>query len=247
MSTWLDLKNEVIKELFNDDLSNDESVLDISDTYVEEYGRVSLDTLLKEAIPDQNYEPGEIHKSLLRLPWTDIYTTNYDTLLERTLPYIIERNYDVIFDVRDIPNSNTPRIVKLHGSFPSNRPFVFTKSDYDSYPRKFAPMVNMVQQSIMETTFILLGFSGDDPNFEKWTKWVHENLEDHMPKIYMLAYDEQQKENLLNERGITLIDFKEVYKEGNKTDIYTKMFEDIFQFLTYKDKKVEKDWHIKVI
>ncbi|MEN2468163.1 SIR2 family protein [Ornithinibacillus sp. JPR2-1] len=245
MVTWLGIKNKVSEGLNHAELPNSDNVLDISESYVEEYGRDSLDTLIKQAVPDQNYEPGEIHKSLLRLPWSDVYTTNYDTLLERTLPYIIERNYHVIYDVRDIPNAAAPRIVKLHGSFPSNRPFIFTRSDFDSYYKEFAPLVNMVQQSIMETTFVLLGFSGEDPNFESWTKWVHKNLGDHMPKIYMLAFDEYDRENILNERGITLIDFKEVYKEENKKIVYEQMFNDVFQFLSYKEKKDERDWPYK--
>lgn len=245
MLTWLGLKNKVLEGLNHSELPNSENVLDISESYVDEYGRDSLDTLIKQAVPDQNYEPGEIHKSLLRLPWSDVYTTNYDTLLERTLPYIIERNYHVIYDVRDIPNSVAPRIVKLHGSFPSNRPFIFTRSDFDSYYTEFAPLVNMVQQSIMETTFVLLGFSGDDPNFESWTKWVHKNLGEHMPKIYMLAYDEHKRESLLKERGITLIDFKEVYKEKNTGNVYEQMFNDVFQYLAYKEKKDERDWPYK--
>ena len=245
MLTWLGVENKILEGLNHAELPDSVDVLDISESFVDEYGRDSLDTLIKHAVPDQNYEPGEIHKSLLRLPWSDVYTTNYDTLLERTLPYIIERNYHAIYDVRDIPNSASPRIVKLHGSFPSNRPFIFTRSDFDSYNNKFAPLVNMVQQSIMETTFVLLGFSGDDPNFESWTKWVHKNLGEHMPKIYMLAYDEHEREGLLNERGITLIDFKEVYKDNAKGNVYQQIFKDVFQYLSNTEKKDERDWPYK--
>ena len=242
LSTWEHIENKISEALNPFEISSDDNVLDISEKYVQEYGRESLDTLLKQAIPDQNYEPGEIHQSLLKLPWSDVYTTNYDTLLERTLPQIIERNYQVIYDIRDIPNSASPRIVKLHGSFPSNRPFIFTKSDFKSYKEQFAPLVNMVQQSIMETTFVLIGFSGEDPNFETWTRWVHENLGEHRPRIYMLAYDEEERKDFLHDRGITLIDFREVYKDKSKKGVYKQMFEDIFQYLSFKEKKEERDW-----
>lgn len=95
MSTWLGVKNKILHELNHTELPNSDSVLEISESYVDAYGRESLDALIKQAVPDQNYEPGEIHKNLVRLPWSDIYTTNYDTLLERTLPHIVERNYHV--------------------------------------------------------------------------------------------------------------------------------------------------------
>ncbi|MGG0412258.1 SIR2 family NAD-dependent protein deacylase [Peribacillus simplex] len=242
MSIWSDLKNKLSAGLRKDIISDCEDVLTLGQMYAEEHGRANLDELLKQAIPDQNYEPSEIHQSLLRLPWADVYTTNYDTLLERTLANVFERSYQVIYDINDIPSSVPPRIIKLHGSFPSKRPFIFTKKDYDSYEQDFAPFVNMVQQSIMETTLVLIGFSGDDPNFEKWTKWVHNNLGEHMPKIYMLAYGEHTKDSQLNKRGITLIDFKEVYEDTNKENVYEDMFKDIFQFLSYEEKKDKKDW-----
>jgi hypothetical protein len=245
MSLWSDLKSKIAEELKHINISEETDVLSLAQIYEEEYGRTNLDELIKQAIPDQNYEPGELHRSLLRLPWADAYTTNYDTLLERTLPYVYERSYQVIYDINDIPSSVSPRIIKLHGSFPSKRPFIFTKKDYDTYEQKFTPFVNMVQQSIMETTFVLIGFSGNDPNFEKWTKWVRDNLGEHMPKIYMLAYNEQKNESLLRERNITLIDFKDVYKETENKDVYKEMFKDIFDFLSYKDRKDKKEWPYK--
>lgn len=241
MSVWSNLESKISEGLSNEEIS-DLDVLELGQLYADEYGRANLDELLKQAIPDQNYEPSELHESLLKLPWADVYTTNYDTLLERTLPNVCERSYQVIYDSSDISSSSSPRIVKLHGSFPSKRPFIFTKKDYESYEKEFAPFVNMVQQSIMETTLVLIGFSGDDPNFERWTNWVHDNLGEHMPKIYMLAYGEQKREAKLRKKGITLIDFKEVYKEVKSSNVYEIMFKDIFDFLSYEERKEKKEW-----
>jgi hypothetical protein len=241
MSIWSDLKIKISEELRNEEIDGLD-VLEIGQLYADEYGRANLDELLKQAIPDQNYEPSKLHERLLKLPWTDVYTTNYDTLLERALPNVYERSYQVIYDSSDISSSTSPRIVKLHGSFPSKRPFIFTKKDYELYEKEFAPFVNMVQQSIMETTLVLIGFSGDDPNFEKWTNWVYDNLGDHMPKIYMLAYGEQKNEDKLRNKGITLIDFKETYKEIQSSNIYEVMFKNIFEFLSYEERKERKEW-----
>ncbi|WP_142334791.1 SIR2 family NAD-dependent protein deacylase, partial [Bacillus pseudomycoides] len=168
----------------------------------------------------------------------------YDTLLERTKRNIYERNYQLIYDVNDIPNSTSPRIIKLHGSFPSNRPFIFTQNDYEKYPEQFGPFVNMVQQSIMETTFVLLGFSGDDPNFERWTTWVKNNLGEQMPKIYMIGYGQKNRLGYLKSKGITLIDFKEIYP--SKDNAYKEMFTDLFEFLSYKNREEKTKWPYKL-
>lgn len=113
---------------------------------------------------------------LLKLPWSYIFCTNYDTLLERTLPFIHERKYEIIRKIESIHGSHKPRIVKLHGSFPDTFPFTITGEDFRLYPTKFAPFVNMVQQSLVENIFCLIGFSGEDPNFLNWTGSIRDNF-----------------------------------------------------------------------
>lgn len=243
MALWSDLKGMLTEKLQHHLDIEYKDVLEIGQVYEDEYGRSSLDEILKEAIPDENYEPDLLHHKLLNLPWTDVYTTNYDTLLERTKKNIYERNYQVIYDINDIPNSTSPRIIKLHGSFPSNRPFIFTQKDYDKFPEQFSPFVNMVQQSIMETTFILIGFSGDDPNFERWITWVKSNLGEQMPKIYMIGYGQKDKLGYLKSKGITLIDLEEIYT--SKEISYQEMFNDLFEFLSYKDREEKTKWPFK--
>ena len=172
------------------------------------FGRSSLDDFLARSLPDERYEPGRLHQMLLSLPWSDVFTTNYDTLLERARSKVYERKYDLAPTVSDLPSQAKPRIVKLHGSLPSHRPFVITEDDYRTYPTKFAPFVNTVQQSIMENTFCLLGFSGDDPNFLNWTGWVRDNLGPSTPPVYLcglLSLSNSQR-RLLESRNVNLID-----------------------------------------
>lgn len=52
------------------------------------FTRSALDDLLLNAIQDTGYHPGNLHRMLLSLPWADVFTTNYDTLLERTRQFI---------------------------------------------------------------------------------------------------------------------------------------------------------------
>lgn len=106
--------------------------------------------------------PGNMHRRLLQLPWRDVFTTNWDTLLERAGSSILERAYGILRNMDEIPLTASSRIVKLHGSFDGRFPLIFTEEDYRTYPNKFAPFVNTVQQAMMESVFCLLGFSGDD-------------------------------------------------------------------------------------
>lgn len=185
--------------------------LRIAGEYELVFGRPALDGLLINTIQDKNFLPGKLHGTLLSLPWSDVFTTNYDTLLERTTPYIYDRKYEVVLTPSDIHNRMRPRIVKLHGSFPSHRPFIITEEDFRTYPRKFAPFVNLVQQSVMENVLCLVGFSGDDPNFLNWIGWVRDNLGVHTPPIYLCGFVGATERRKFESRGITPIDLTPLF------------------------------------
>ena len=125
--------------------------------YSDEFGRAELHRFLREQIRDDDMVPGDLHRRLLALPWADVFTTNWDTLLERTRELTISPIYDVVRAVHELPLAARPRIVKLHGSLPAQFPLISTKQDYLDYPRKFAPFVNTARQALMESVFLLVG------------------------------------------------------------------------------------------
>ena len=163
------------------------SALDLSQEYRQSFGRARLHQFLIESVNDEDYRPGKLHRRLLKLPWKDVFTTNWDTLLERCLP-VPERSYSLVTSPDHLPIIAPPRIIKLHGSFPGAFPLIVTKDDYRNYPSKFAPFVNTVQQAMMESVVLLLGFSGQDPNFRRWLDWVEENLGEAAPRIYLAGW-----------------------------------------------------------
>ncbi|MGX9688658.1 SIR2 family NAD-dependent protein deacylase [Deinococcus wulumuqiensis] len=181
--------------------------------YEASFGREALNDVITRLIPWRKYVPGPLHQLLLELPWADIFTTNYDTLLEDARGLVSDRKYDLVLHPDDIPTAAPPRIVKLHGSFPSMRPFIFTEEDFRGYPRRFAPFVNLVQQGMMEHTLCLLGFSGDDPNFLRWAGWVRDELGPHRPRIYLVGVLDLQdgRRRYLEQLGITPVDLAELF------------------------------------
>ena len=178
----------------------------LAQQYKATFGQSALDAFLLDHVPDG--EPGEVHKRLLRLPWADVFTTNWDTLLEKAAKAVSDRTYDPVLSSADLATTVAPRIVKLHGSFPSNRPFVITEEDYRIYPTRFAPLVNTVQQALMESIFLLVGFSGDDPNFLHWCGWVRDHLGPAAPRLYLANYLDLDRPTrlMLEERGVVPID-----------------------------------------
>ena len=156
--------------------------------YKDAFGQSDLHLFLQQQVRDDDFNPGDFHSRLLKLPWRDVFTTNWDTLLERTRLSVPERPYSVVHNKDEIPLSDQPRIVKLHGSIDGHLPLVVADDDYLKYPEAQAPFVNTVQQAMMETVFCLIGFSGSDPNFLKWSTWVRNNLGEAAPRIYLAGW-----------------------------------------------------------
>ena len=184
-----------------------ERVLRLAQAYEAEFGPTALHQALRRMVADDDFMPGSVHERLLRLPWADVFTTNWDTLLERASKTIRDRAYTIVRSKDDIPWGPRPRIVKLHGSLPNPR-LVLTKEDYRTYPAECSPLVNTVQQAMMETIFVLIGFSGNDPNFLHWSGWVRDHLDEAALKIYLAGFLNlsRPERQMLQDRNVVAID-----------------------------------------
>lgn len=217
---WAGLADRLIEKLYpaadeneRANIRADKSVLRLADEFEIAFKRSALNALLKDCIQDDNLLPSALHVKLLELPWADVFTTNYDTLLERTAQQVISIKYDVVLNSNNLPYSEAPRIIKLHGSFPPGTThLIVSEEDYRTYPTKHSPFVNTVQQAIMESVLCLIGFSGTDPNFLEWIGWVRDNLQKSMLPIYLIGIFDMsaaEREWLLS-KNIKTIDLSEL-------------------------------------
>jgi hypothetical protein len=246
---WNDLGDIFFQKLYSKEPTTAEkSYLDVSKLANEVEAacdRSTLDEILRDEIPDSEYDPSELHEKLLQLPWIDVFTTNYDTLLERTAEKIFERRYETVVNKKDLVLSTKPRIIKLHGSFSSERPFTITEEDYRKYPREYAPFVNTVQQSLLENTLCIVGFSGNDPNFQKWIGWIRDNLgKANSPKIFLIGSFSLTagQEKLLAARNVIPIDLSFYSKE--QYDALNEFIDKIHEFKQEGDKS---DWGNEIV
>ena len=217
---WSGLADAMAAELYPHDPSKaPRDALRLAQEYEQSMTRNTLDTLLARLIPNDLHRPGPLHVSLLELPWADVLTTNYDTLLERASRRS-GRRYTPVYHPADLARASAPRIVKLHGSFPSYTPFVVTEEDFRRYPDTHAPFVSLAQTLLAEHAVLLVGFSGDDPNFLRWSGWVRDHLPASAPPLFLagalgLA---APKRVLLESRGVSPIDLAPLFPERDWTD-----------------------------
>ncbi|MEG3181824.1 SIR2 family NAD-dependent protein deacylase [Sphingomonas sp. LT1P40] len=158
--------------------------LRLAEEYRSFFGQAALDAFVRENIRDVSWHPAELHASLVDLPWADILTTNYDTLLERAARHC-DRAYDPVRSEAGIAFAKAPRIIKLHGSIGTTDHYVIAEEDFRTYPIRHAAFVNLARQCFVENELCLLGFSGDDPNFLAWAGWVRDHLGSSARRIFL--------------------------------------------------------------
>lgn len=220
--------------------------LRLAQEYQALHGRDGLDRLIRQLVTDDQWEPSRLHRKLIELPWCDILTTNWDTLLERTSPKTPDRIYSCVRTIHDIARQRSPRIIKLHGSLPSHTPLIFTEDDFRTYPTQFAPFVNLTQQIMLENELCLLGFSGVDPNFLAWSGWVRDTLSISARRIRLVGVLNLNPaaRTLLEQRNVTPIDLGLLVKDLHPSHQHEQALELLFDALVEAKPRSPFDWKV---
>ena len=240
--SWLDLAKLLHKALYSDGDPRDppaptssEQCMRLAAEYEAVRTREDLEEFLREHVPD-DLEPHALHLKLLELPWRDVFTTNWDTLLERAAAQLVTSAYTPVHSGADLSRADTPRIVRLHGSLDGTP--VITQMDYETYDEHREILSNTVRQDLSESVFLLLGFSGDDPNFMKWHRWIRDQLAEDAPRIFVGGFLEltRPQRASFEARGILPIDvadFPDADLWGH--DAYRIALQWILEVLTHED------------
>lgn len=94
----------------------------------------------------------------------------------------------IVKSSEDLSIKRNKNIIKLHGSLRKEgskygfdgdiqKQYVIAREDYESYPLKHEAFTQLMRISLLQESYCLIGFSGDDTNFLEWIKWVREILE----------------------------------------------------------------------
>ena len=204
------------------------------------HGRSELDHQIASSLPDDELMPGELHLAMMRLPWKDVFTTNYDRLLEKAAEKT-DRSYNLVTNKNTLLYKTAPRIIKLHGSFPDVSPFIMTEDDFRTYPQKYPEFVNTVRQALIENVFCLLGFSGEDPNFLSWLGWLRDVMGNLSSPVYLITYNEKLNEadiKLNYKRGIDYVNMADIPEIKGINEGLTFFFEYLERSL-----KPQKEWN----
>lgn len=227
--------------------------LEIVDKYITYKGmRESVDIYIEEYFNNIDFKPShnllDIHKKLLKLPWNNIYTTNYDELLEEANKYMEKDfEYNTIKEAKELSLGTTKRIIKLHGSLRKDkeeygfdgdrsRHYIISKNDYKEYPEKHSAFTHLMRIALLQEKFCLIGFSGNDPNFLNWVDWVRDILKNEKDeKVYLLSVEKdplpKDRELFFSNYGIINIPLKEVYGDIDRDELIDRFLSELHKAL----------------
>lgn len=244
MKDWNALGIEFYKRLYGEpklDSLKFQNPINLATQVEASFGRHELDNMIQQSLPDDVIVPSQLHVDLLNLGWHDLFTTNYDTLLERA-GLDADRAYTIVYNKDTLLYSVSPRIVKLHGSFPNIRPYIITEEDYRTYPQRYPEFVNTVRQALIENLFCLIGFSGDDPNFKSWLGWLRDVMGQQISPVYFITFDKNlhdSRRNLLSKQKIEVLNLYDLKLEIGIQEAFEFFF-------TYLKTENQSQWNLKL-
>lgn len=215
-----------VKSNYIDTILDSEDLLQLASKYIKKKGyRESMDYYIECATPYLTYSSNgtielktakgvigsvdeldlSVHKALLRCHrFQNIYTTNYDNILEFTSEILSKEEafspYNIVTSGYQLSGNLSRNIIKIHGSISDSKDFQFdgdrhlryiiAQEDYDTYIQKHEAFSYLMRIAMLQGVFCLVGFSGTDPNYLAWVRWMSDILNvGSDDKIYLLDID----------------------------------------------------------
>ena len=163
------------------------------------------------------------HLILAQLGAPIVYTTNYDSLIERGYDHLAIP-YQIVVSTEDIiktAGSNLTQIVKFHGSLEQEETNVLTESDYYQRLEFVTPIDIKLRADALGKSLLFMGYSFSDFNVRYlWFKLRHMlrgvNKNEVPPSYILVSKPDEITSTLLKNMGIIPIDLLE-YPGETKT------------------------------
>jgi len=172
-----------------------QDALDCAELFAHSGGAANFGHFMREqfGVP---YPITPSHVALAELPISEMFTTNYDELIEASF-----QGNDLVVSVTPqqfvARLSNRPKrhLIKLHGTVSEPETIVLTRSQYAASRKARVEMFDHLRGRLRETPFVFVGYSLTDPNFTIIHDEARLAMGSNMPPSYLV----QGRANLVRE------------------------------------------------
>ncbi len=185
-----------------------ESPLDCAELARGVLGAETFNNVLRQAYGGPSHMfTSTSHEALVRLPLKEIFTTNYDTLIEDAfLGQELAVSAGPAQFIARMPQRPKRHLVKLHGTIDDLNTIVLTRSDYAKARKSRVEMFEHLRTSLMQSSFLFVGYSLTDPNFNLIHDEVRLVMGANMPPSYLVQGERDAvREAYLRQLGVNVI------------------------------------------
>lgn len=155
----------------------------------------------------KNVKVNNVHKIIARLPIQNIWTTNYDCLIEEAHRQE-GKKYELFIGNKGWtkPSFSDVKLYKMHGSISEkgHEDLIFTRRDYESYPYNYTRMWEELRSQLATFSFLFLGFSFSDPNVSFALALARNLLKEGTSPHYIILKKQPFKKNTYEARKFNL-------------------------------------------
>jgi hypothetical protein len=164
--------------------------------------------------------PGKILNYLADWPFAGYITTNYDTLIERSLREINQKGWVQVGnseeEIRKISGDSREIVWHIHGAvdLPQDKfKLVLTEEDYDQFYLEESPMLRQLQALLAQRRILFIGFGFEDFEVTRLLKWVSRICNPARPAFAFLSglagsVKESRRLELLSKYNIDVIPYE---------------------------------------
>jgi hypothetical protein len=162
--------------------------------------------------PHIDIKASEVHKKIVDIGFSSIYTTNYDRWLEKAHD-AFDKPYDKIIDIFDFTRTHPDRtqIIKYHGDFDNDSSIVLTETSYFKRLSLDTALDMKLRADSLGKSLLFIGYSLSDIDvrfllFKLQRMWEGSLEKDDQPKSYIfLTKDNPVQRKILASRDIVTI------------------------------------------
>jgi hypothetical protein len=158
-------------------------------------GRTRINNVIRAEIAPEKPVPDTL-STIVRLPIRNIWTTNYDRLIERAFSEI-GRPVDPISAASDLaikPRPGAARLFKMHGSVDRLDDIVIATDDYELYRLNRAAFLSLLQAHMTSFSMLFVGLSFTDPNMRHVLSMIRESFASSPPEHFAIVKPPQRSD-----------------------------------------------------
>lgn len=172
-------------------------MITLAEFYVKGKQRTKIDQTIASYFKDKNGEPSATHRILSTFPVKSIWTTNYDTLIERSLTKA-DITYSVVTDDESYVSLDPAakvKVHKIHGDVKTPSRCVITRRDYEKFEETHDIVLSELKGEMCTNSFLFLGYSFSDIDIQHILSKIRLIYNDDHSSASLLHNGKIRKEN----------------------------------------------------